>query len=154
MRFDRTALADHFQFHLRDGQAAYAFPEEWPAPARDDRVLTAPGAIGVRAAKNWFVPVTIVIAETEPVIEADAWDHIVLAPLALPSGGLLLGGGPLPVRDQPALALAPGTWQALVLSGNLDRSAPDAEGDDYYKVVLWPGDGALAVRKRWVPRPE
>lgn len=150
-RFDRTALADRFQFHLRDGQAAYAFPEVWPEAALHDRLLVAPGALGVLTAKNWFVPVAIEIAEREPEIDPDAWDHIALAALALPSGELLLGGGPLPVRDQPPLPLAAGAWRVLVLCGNLDRCAPDAEGDDYYRIVLWPGDGPVEVRKRWAP---
>jgi hypothetical protein len=152
MRRDLTALADGFQFHLRDEGSAYAIPPEWPESARDDRVYPAPGSLGILAAKNWFVPVAIEVVEAAPTIDAEAWDHIVEATLQLPSGRLVLAGGPTPGRDQPPVDLTPGSWRALILMGNLDRTAIDAEGDDYYKVVLWPGGGDLVVRKRWMPR--
>lgn len=151
MRRDLTALADGFQFHLRDEGAAYVFPPEWPEAAMADRVLPAPASLGILAAKNWFVPVAIEVVAQEPAIEDEAWDHIVVATLALPSGRLVLAGGPAPGRDQPPVELPAGSWRALILMGNLDRTAVDAEGDDYYKVVLWPGDGPLVVRKRWLP---
>lgn len=151
MRRDLTALADGFQFHLRDADAAYAFPPDWPESAHADRVYPAPGSLGILAAKNWFVPVTIEVAQAAPEIDDDAWDHIVEATLTLPSGRLVLAGGPTPGRDQPPVDLPPGTWRVLILMGNLDRTAIEAVGDDYYKVVLWPGDGPLVVRKRWTP---
>jgi len=151
VRRDLTALADGFQFHLRDEGAAYVFPPEWPEAIHADRVYPAPGSLGILAAKNWFVPVAIEVAHVPPEIDDAAWDHIVEVTLALPSGRLVLAGGPAPGRDQPPVELSPGTWRALILMGNLDRTAVDAEGDDYYKVVLWPGDGPLIVRKRWLP---
>jgi hypothetical protein len=46
---------------------------------------------------------------------------------------------------------ATGSWRTLILMGNLDRTAVEALGDDYYKVVLWPGAGPLVVRKHWTP---
>jgi hypothetical protein len=150
VRFDRTAFADAWQFHLRDDGATVAFPEPWPDQVLADRVLAGPGAVAVRAAKNWFVPVTIEVVDAEPSIEAEAWDHIVIAELALPSGRLVLGSGQTPGKDQPAITVPPGTYRLLLLSGNLDRTAPEAVGDDYYKAVLWPGSGPLEVRKRWV----
>ena len=151
MRRDLTALADEFQFHLRDEGAAYVFPPEWPEAVQADRVYPAPGSLGVLAAKNWFVPVAIEVVEQEPELDPEAWDHIVEATLALPSGRLVLAGGPGPGRDQPPVDLPAGTWRTLILMGNLDRTAVEAVGDDYYKVVLWPGDGPLVVRKRWTP---
>lgn len=150
MRFDRTAFADTWQFHLRDDSATVAFPEPWPESAMADRVLIGVSAVAVRAAKNWFVPVTIEVLDGEPEIEAEAWDHIVLTELALPSGRLVLGSGQTPGKDQPAISVLPGTYRLLVLSGNLDRTAPEAVGDDYYKALLWPGSGSLEIRKRWI----
>ena len=149
MRFNCTAFADTWQFHLRDDATVVAFPEPWPELARADRILAGTGAIAVRAAKNWFVPVTIEIVDHEPAIEADAWDHIVLTELSLPSGKLVLGSGQTSGKDQPAIAVEPGTYRLLLLSGNLSRMAPEALGDDYYKAVLWPGSGPVEFRKRW-----
>ena len=154
MRRDLTALADGFQFHLRDADAAYSFPPEWPEAAMADRVFAVPSAIGILVAKNWFVPVAIEVVASSPEIDEEGWDHIVEATLALPSGRLVLAGGPGPGRDQPPVELpAPGSWRLLILMGNLDRTAVEALGDDYYKVMLWPGDGPLVVRKRWTPAP-
>lgn len=151
MRHDCTVLADHYQFHCCDCQEAYAFPDEWPAPALADRVLVAAGTLGVATTKPHFVPVTIELAETEPMIEDEAWDHIVAVDLALPSGRLVLCGGPSPTREAQTISVAAGGYRALVLSGNLDRSAPDAVGDDYYKIMLWPAPpSGMQVRKRWV----
>lgn len=150
MRFNRTAFADAWQFHLRDDGAAVAFPEPWSDEAMADRVLAGAGALAVRAAKNWFVPVTIELLDAEPEIEAEAWDHIALAELALPSGKLVLGSGQTPGKDQPAIDVPPGTYRLLLLSGNLDRTAVEAVGDDYYKAILWPGSGPVEIRKRWV----
>lgn len=151
MRFNRTAFADVWQFHFRDDGAAVAFPEPWPDVAMADRILAGPGAIAVRAAKNWFVPVTVEVVDSEPQIDSDAWDHIVITELSLPSGKLVLGSGQTPGKDQPAIEVLPGTYRLLLLSGNLDRTAIEAVGDDYYKAVLWPGSGPLEIRKRWQP---
>jgi len=150
VRFNRTAFADAWQFHLRDDTAAMAFPEPWSDAAMADRMLAGHGAVAVRAAKNWFVPVTIELLDHEPTIEPEAWDHIALTELALPSGKLVLGSGQTPGKDQQAIDVSPGTYRLLLLSGNLDRTAVEAVGDDYYKAVLWPGSGPLEIRKRWV----
>ena len=86
MRFDRTALADTWQFHLRDDAVVVAFPEPWSPAAMADRIIVGENAVAVRSTKNWFVPVTIEVLDQEPEIEHQAWDHIVLTELALPSG--------------------------------------------------------------------
>ena len=150
MRFNRTAFADAWQFHVRDDSAAMAFPEPWSDDDLANRLLAAPGAVAIRTAKNWFVPVTIELLDHEPDIDPEAWDHIALAELALPSGKLVLGSGQTPGKDQPAIDVSPGTYRLLLLSGNLDRTALEAVGDDYYKVILWPGLGPLEIRKRWI----
>ncbi len=150
LRREATVLADHYQFHLRDEGIVYVFPEQWAESALADRYLLATGCVAVATAKNYFVPVTIEIAEREPDIVQSDWDHIVECSVEFATGRIVLAGGPQTGRDAHTIALdSAGWWRVLVLSGNLDRNDPDTT-DDYYKVILWHRTQAEPmVRKRY-----
>ena len=137
-RRELTVLADHYQFHLRDSALVFSAPTHWPPEARRERVLLAPGFVAVLTAKPYFVPLTIEVATAAPELELESWDHVALCDLAVTSDAIVIAGGAVTGRDTERLALASGVYRLAVLSGNLDRSAPDAGGDDYYKIVLWP----------------
>lgn len=74
-------------------------------------------------------------------IDYDSYDHIV-------EGGIILKSGTLQVLDCPnsethlEINLSPGAYRIRVYSSNLSTVFDD-EGDDFYKIEIWPGDGNM-----------
>ena len=90
------------------------------------------------------VPVELEIVACEPEPEFEPWDHIAEASLELPSGRLEIHectGGPI---DQ--ISLQPGTYRIRAYYGGLNEISEDGlEGNDHYKLVLWPAPSASVL---------
>jgi hypothetical protein len=76
------------------------------------------------------------------------YDHIV-------EGGLALKSGILEILDCPSLSIElkikikPGFYRMRVYSSNLNSVIGD-EGEDYYKIEIWPDTMERKVLKRYV----
>jgi len=148
----RAALqvfADYHQFYVQDGGVSPDAPTEWSDEDVARRVKVAANVVVVCPVRNMSVPVEVEVASAEPSVDLGAYDHVAHCSLSLPTGILQVHectGGEL-LR----LSVAPGTYSVLVLFsslGSLDASG--LEGQDSYRVVLWPGnERALAVVKAW-----
>ena len=89
------------------------------------------------------------IRALEPDLDLDAWDHVAEASLDLPSGRLEIHectGGSIDV-----LAVLAGMYRVRSYHGGLGTLSEDRfDGDDHYRVVLWPAPFAnLAVLKQY-----
>ena len=89
------------------------------------------------------------LLSARPKTVLSRWDHVVECALEVPSGYLELSectGGAIALFTMP-----PGTYQLQVLFRNLDTIKEDGfEGDDCYRVILWPGSYIeLRVLKQW-----
>ena len=148
-----TVYAGYHQFHIKDEQASGSAgaTDFWTREAFNDMLAVNSGIVGVATGSYGDVPVEIEVYGSDPGSENDNWDHIVEAGIDLSSGNLLICGCPDP-EEVGRINLAPGAYRIRVCYGNLD-SVVDEEGQDHYKVSLWPDNlSKPEVTKRWQPQ--
>lgn len=142
-------FADYHQFYLWDHgempDAALDYTEE----DLQLRVKTAPFLVVIQPERNMSVPVELDILDGPPDEALGLWDHVVEASLDLPSGRLEIHectGGSIDI-----LSVAPGTYRVRACFGGLTTLTDDRlDGEDHYRLVLWPAPAApLAVIKQF-----
>lgn len=143
-------FADYNQFYVQDGQVNPAAPEDWTDADVARRAKVAPNVVVICPIRNMSVPVEVELHSSEPEVDASEVDHIVECSLELPSGHLQVHectGGP--VLDW---RINPGSYQVLAIFSRLESLSDDGlEGDDRYRVLLWPGaERSLRVVQEWV----
>lgn len=142
-------FADYHQFYVQDGGINPPAPEEWTDEDIENRSKTAANVVVVCPLRNMTVPVELVVHDSEPPADSLTPDHAVECSLALPTGHLQLHectGGPV-----LNLQVAPGTYRVrLIYRGLASISKSGLEGNDFYKIELWPGtEHELQVTRRW-----
>jgi hypothetical protein len=142
-------FADYFQFCLQDEQAEGFLGESWTQEASDRLLALAPGTIGIGTARNMHVPVTLEIRDTAPDDDPNSWDQILECSIDVPSGRLVIAGCTDYFPETARISLVPGTYRARVYYADLNSlSADGLEGNDEYRVVLWPAPaGDLEILK-------
>lgn len=142
--YELKLRADYNQIYLEDAQAdplTPARPDFWDDRAQRDGLASSRNMLAVGTARYGNVTVSITIREEAPEDEIETWDHVVDSALELPSGKLIVRGATEPPEMADSFDAQPALYQARIYYGNLDIDAADAEeGDDYYKIVLWPGE--------------
>ena len=145
-RHELTLFADYHQFYIQDEAADGDLSESWTADAELSLVAVAPGTVGVGTARNVDVPVTIEISATEPDSDFAAFDPVVDCSIAIQSGTLVAAGCTDYFPEAARFPLAPGTYRVRVCFSGLDSlSADGLDGDDAYRLVLWPGEPMIPV---------
>ncbi|MHC5256384.1 hypothetical protein ACYSUO_00745 [Streptomyces sp. UC4497] len=142
-RHELTVLADYSTLLIQDDDADLGEPElGWFDALAEDWINTAPGVVGIGAARPFNVPVTVDVRRAPPADDTELRqaDHVTQAGLALPSGRLLIS-----MQDTsdkiPRIPLASGNYAVRTYSHGLDSVSEDGlEGEDHYHVVLWPTD--------------
>jgi hypothetical protein len=153
MRAEREAdlevFADYHQFYVWDGGTEPKAPEDWSDEDVRNRAKMAEHVFVVCPLRNMTVPVRVTLAEAEPAVDLTRYDHAVEGSVAMPTGQLRVHectGGEL-----LAWKLKPGTYRVLALFSGLGTISSDGlEGQDEYRIVLWPGSAVpLKVLKQW-----
>jgi len=133
-------FADYFQFYIQDEDSEGINGESWPEAASNRMLAVEKGAIGVGTVRNMHVPVTIEILRSEPNKDIADWDHVVECSIDLPSGRLVAAGCTDYFPDAARIEMPSGKYRARVSFGSLTSLSEDGlEGDDHYRVQLWPG---------------
>ncbi|GJE62118.1 hypothetical protein [Methylobacterium trifolii] len=145
-----SIFADYHQFYLWDHGASPDAPTGYTEEDTVRRIKTGPFVVVVQPERNMDVPVDFEITDAPPDLDLDAWDHVAEASLDLPSGRLEIHectGGSVDV-----LAVSAGTYRVRTYHGGLGTLSEDGlDGDDHYRIVLWPAPVAdLAVLKQYV----
>jgi hypothetical protein len=143
IKYEFTVFADYFQFELIDD--GVDFPaDQWNDQTIVDRVAVSQGVITIVTARDTSVPVVVEVHELPKDQDADIeatkqWDHIVECAIEIASGRLVILGNEY-YPDAPRIIVSPGIYQTRVYYGGLSTLSDDGrEGDDIYKIVLWPG---------------
>lgn len=147
-------FADYHQVYLEDCQGLVgveADPAEQVAAmdalvaqllskeAEARHLGVALGVVCILTARAAIVPVTVEVRSQPPFDDWSGWDRVVEASLELPSGCLVLHSVSDYLPDAPRMLVEPGTYRMQVSFGGLDTlSSDELEGDDHYRVVLWP----------------
>lgn len=145
-----TLFADYYQFYLQDEDAEGDLSDSWTEEAVDNLLALAPGTIGVGTVRNMDVPVEVEIRDSEPSSDFQEWDHVTECSIKVPSGKIVIAGCTDYFQDAARIDVKPGNYRARIYYGDLDSlSWNGLEGDDHYKVVLWPSDDtSVRVIKR------
>ncbi len=153
-RADLTVFADYFQFYLEDGHRDYDELTEgwcdWTPQNLANRVIAVPGLLNIATARNMRVPVHVELCASEPETDVDQWDHIVETGINIQSGTLVITEMG---TDDLIVKVSPGYYRVRICFAGLDTlSADGLEGEDTYRIALWPGSPIeLAVVKRAPP---
>lgn len=147
-------FADYQQFYVQDGGVNPPAPEDWTDEDVANRVKVAQNVAVVCPVRNMSVPVEIELHDSHPDEPAEGWDHVVHCSVAVPTGHLQVHectGGP--VLDW---RIKPGEYELLVLFGGLATISDDGlDGQDHYKVLVWPGACVpLTISRSWSAEAE
>lgn len=132
-------FADYFQFYLQDEKAKGDLSRSWTEEAIQRLLAIAPETIGVGTVRNTTVPVSVEIQEAEPAEDFDKWDQVNECGSNVPTGRIVIAGCTDYFPDATRIKVQAGCYRARIFYGGLDALRENGlEGDDHYKIVLWP----------------
>lgn len=133
-------FADYHQFYLQDeGIDDDLPPENWTDEAIENGAVLTPGTIWVQTARNMNVPVTIEVRDFMPDESLSDWDKVFECSINFSSGKIVVAGCTEYLPDAARIEVVPGPYRARICHGGLVTLQEDGlEGDDHYKVILWP----------------
>ncbi|MGI8550528.1 MAG: hypothetical protein ACR2PL_06990 [Dehalococcoidia bacterium] len=140
------------QFYIQDDGDVGNFGEIWTQQVVNDRLGVLSRGVAIRALRADVVPVKVELYTNEPEEELSGWDHVAEASLEIITGHVAVVGCFDGLVGAPRIALTSGTYAVRIFSGGLDTlNGNGIDGDDHYRVVLWPdGYRPPRVLKRWV----
>ena len=145
---DLKIFADYHQIFLAD-ERDDEFSPEWSDEELENMAAVSERTVILCPVRAMTVPVCIEIHAAEPSEDLENWDHIVECSINSLTGRMSVYGCTSAVKAW--LTVKPGCYQIKMLYAGLDTlSNYDLDGDDHYKIVLWPGPSrSLQVVKRW-----
>jgi hypothetical protein len=157
-----SVYASYHQFYLRDRQAPpdEGRPDFWTREAFAARLALGRGVIGVGTESNGDVRVTVEARNTEPPADdLDAWDHVVEGPLEVTSGRMIVHGvddtgmeDTDPQVRARQFSLPPGSYRVRVYGAGFS-TVVNEEGDDTYRLLIWPAPAAERRVLKQAPVP-
>jgi hypothetical protein len=134
-------FADYHQFYLRDEPVDGNLGDSWTPEATERLLAITDGTIGIGTVRNVSVPVDIEVLDAEPTDLFDVWDQVNECSIDVKSGRIVVAGCTDYFPDAARIQVTPGRYRARIYYGKLDALSEDGlEGEDHYRVVLWPGD--------------
>jgi hypothetical protein len=132
-------FADYFQFILQDEKSESSWAESWAEKQSQEIGLAiAPGIIAVGTERNFTVPVTLEIHDSEPNDDFSVWDKVNECSIEISSGTLAILGCTDHLPEAARIQVEPQIYRARIYYGGLETVVDFDKGDDRYKVVLWP----------------
>jgi len=146
MKYEFDVFADYFQFYVED-EAKPPIDDPgniWNEQAIADLLATGPGYISVGTVRNMTVPVTIEIhpalSEDDHMRLLESADHVVECSLEITSQRIVVMGCTDYYPDAPRIPITSGIYQVRIYYSGLNTLRENGlEGDDEYRVVLFPG---------------
>ena len=134
-------FADYHQFYLQDEQADGDLSGSWTHEALDLLLALAPSTIGVGTVRDMTVPVMVLVTREAPDADLAEWEQVNECSLYVASGRIVIAGCTDYFPEAARISVAPGWYRARIYYGNLDQLSDNGlEGEDHYKVVLWPSE--------------
>ncbi len=141
-KYNYELFADYHQFYIQDDDEAKGdLGDSWSQEAVDRLLATASGTVGVGTVRNMDVPVSIEVHKSNPNINMNDWEHVVLCSLQCDTGSLVVAGCTDYFPDAARISVAPCVFDVLVCFKGLNTLSEDGlDGDDQYYVFLYPGE--------------
>jgi hypothetical protein len=95
------------------------------------------GIIAIGTERNFTVPVSLEIHDSEPNDDLSSWDKVNECSIDIPSGTIVISGCTDYRPDAARIQVKPQCYRARIYYGMLDTVIDFDKGDDHYKVVLW-----------------
>lgn len=151
-----TLFADYRQIYICCEAAGPNAATMWSDDDIRDGISSAPGLLAIETARAMDVAVDVALHETAPALR-DA-DHCVEDDLTVASDRIVIAGCSDYFPDAARLSVMPGTWRVRVsVTGLSTISADGLDGDDHYRLDLWPAtpSGRVVWRSAgpWGPSP-
>ena len=139
-KFEFDLFADYYQFYLQDENVEGNLAESWTKEAVNRLLAITDGTIGIGTVRNMQVPVVVEVADTEPAVDdMSQWDQINECSIEVHSGRIVVAGCTDYFPDAARIEVSPGVYRARICYGKLNSvDEYGLEGDDHYKIVLWP----------------
>ncbi|ENK2327807.1 hypothetical protein AB3A96_003901 [Vibrio vulnificus] len=136
-------FADYYQIYLHDQSATPDLSQAWNKQNLANRYFHDDGVIAIATARNMNVPIEVIINDHEAHIDDSQWEHIILTSITFISDTMILRGPSDYLPDAQRINIKPGHYDACILINGLDTISDDGlDGDDYYKIILWPSNKA------------
>jgi hypothetical protein len=98
-----------------------------------------PRAVIVGTVRRVTVPVTANLQPDEPTESDGSGDHITEASIRTTTGVVRLVGDTSALDNAPSITIPQGAYRVRVYSAGFDTLSDDGlDGDDHYRLVLWP----------------
>ncbi|PZO03193.1 MAG: hypothetical protein DCF30_03470 [Hyphomicrobiales bacterium] len=141
-----AVFADYFQFYIQDETANDDFGSLWTEEAVERLLAVADHSVGIGTARNMTVPVVVSLHDATPEADVAEWGLVNEGSFTVRSGRIAVMGCTDSLADAPRLDLAPGPYRVRVSYSGLDSLSEDGlEGDDFYRIQLWPAPLAPIV---------
>lgn len=138
-RYRYDLFADYYQFYLQDEEAECELSDSWTPEAVQRLLTVASGTICIGTVRNTAVPVTVEVTDREPQEEFSQWDKVNECDLEVPSGRIVIAGCTDYFPDAERIDVDTGSYRARIYYGGLHTISEDGlEGQDHYKITLWP----------------
>jgi hypothetical protein len=135
-----TVDADFHQFYLMDGTQFADISRLWNKENARQLLAVATGVVGIGTARLGQVPVEVMILESAPSPAFESWEHVTEASLVVPSGIVKIGGPTEPWPNVQSFRIRAGTYRMRIYYGDLKSVRNETEGNDHYKIQIWPGE--------------
>jgi hypothetical protein len=151
--YELELFADEYQFYLQDDGARgdTASSDFWSDEALERQLAVDRDIVAVGTVRTYTLPVTVEVRDGAPNDSLQGWDLVSEVSMSISSGRLIVYGCCGYSPEDPRLSVAPGTYRLRAYLGGLGTvSTDETEGNDHYKVVLWPEKYAPpALLKEW-----
>lgn len=139
-RCEFEVFADYHQFYLFDEDNGHKCAPDWTRENVRNLLTVTNATIVVGTVRNFTVPVVVEVHDSQPDYGLNEWDHVNDCAIVAESGKLIIEGCTGDRPSNPLIKVNPGSYRARVYYGKLDSQGADClQGDDHYKIVLWPG---------------
>jgi hypothetical protein len=137
-QYQYQLFADYFQFYVEDENPEDRTEHIW----NDERTVEialalGKGIIAVGTERNFTVPFTLEIHDSEPDDDFSVWDRINECSIDVSSGILVISGCTDYRPDAARVKISPQCYRARIYYGALDTVTEFDKGDDHYKMILW-----------------
>jgi hypothetical protein len=137
-QYQYQLFADYFQFYVEDENPEDTTEHIWDAKRTVEVGLAlGKGIIAVGTERNFTVPVSLEIHDSEPDDDFSMWDRVNECSIDVPSGTLVIFGCTDYRPDAARVQVDPQCYRARIYYGGLDTVTDFDKGNDTYKVALW-----------------